>query len=342
LQEGLNQVASCLAEAVENLAQREQEAARTMADQTRPGPWQSVLPPTLAERIYDHNLGGLENHVRAAVESLGEPENWVACPVDVLTSRILDYARDYFRGTGSLLTADLLAQPSSFSDISHWLSDLLHRAAPQCAFSPVTQSRVPSQTAHVLILEGADDSAVTQSFRALSPEAKVLTTGNNQMVVVVSMRWGLPVFALPRMNAYWTAYADALLKDDRPIHASLEDLFLPEPIPPQVGLPDRSVLFAVALGLGLIRRDSAGLFLVKNASERPISLGHRKEPAALLLGQWPKGARALYRTIRATVSTLGHDAVADQLQSYLQVTADLAPWERQAIEVFAKRLNQSK
>ena len=337
LDDGVAQLTSRLAGAAETMAALEQKAAETMADQARPGPWQSLFTPSLAERSYRLSMGHLETHLPAAVEALGSPGNWTTCPADVLTSQILAYALDYFQGGRALRVEDVLRQQSSTpEDLSRWLAGLLHRAAPRCAFSAVTpsQSRVPSRVAHVLILDEPLDAELSTIFAALSPDAQVLNTGNAQTVVVVSMRWGLPAFALRRLNQYWTAYASALQQSDVSMHASPEDLLLPEPIPAQVGLPDRAALFAVALGLELIRRDTAGSFLVKDASERSMSLGDGKETAAVLLGQWSGGVRALHRMVRATIASLGDHVAADRLQHYLRSTADLTAWERQAVQQF--------
>jgi hypothetical protein len=337
----LDQIARQLVEVAENIATVEQKAVETMADQARPGPWQSLLMPSLAERIYRLNVGDLETHLSAAVEALGPPGNWAICPADVLLSQILAYALDYFQGVRSLRVADALREQSLASeDLSQWLAGLFHRAAPQCAFSAVTpsQSRVPSRVAHVLILGGPTDAELSTLFTTLSPDAQVLNAGNAQTVVVVSMRWGLPVFALRRLNQYWTAYAGALQQSDVSMHASPEDLLLPEPIPAQVGLPDRAVLFAVALGLELIDRDTTGSFLVKDASGQSVPLGDRKETAAVLLGQCSERARALHREVRATIASLGDRAAANRLQYYLHSTVDLTAWERQAVQRFIASL----
>jgi hypothetical protein len=338
---GLDQIARQLVEVAENIATVEQKAAETMADQARPGPWQSLLMPSLAERIYGLNVGDLETHLSAAVEALGPPGNWAICPADVLLSQILAYALDYFQRIRSLRVTDALREQSLASeDLSQWLAGLFHRAAPQCAFSAVTpsQSRVPSRVAHVLILGGPTDAELSTLFTTLSPDTQVLNAGNAQTVVVVSMRWGLPVFALRRLDQYWTAYAGALQQSDVSMHASPEDLLLPEPIPAQVGLPDRAVLFAVALGLELIDRDTTGSFLVKDASGQSVSLGDRKETATVLLGQCSERARTLHREVRATIASLGDRAATNRLQYYLHSTVDLTAWERQAVQRFIASL----
>ena len=338
---GLDQIARRLVEAADNMTTVEQKATETMADQARPGPWQSLLTPSLAERIYRLNVGDMETHLPAAVEALGLPENWAICPTDVLISQILAYALNYFQDVRSLRVTDVLREQSPVSeDLSQQLAELFHRAAPQCAFSDVTpsQSRVPSRIAHVLILGGPADAELSTLFTASLPDAQVLNTGNTQTVVVVSMRWGLPVFALRRLNQYWKAYAGALQQKDVSMHTFPQDLLLPEPIPAPVGLPDRAALFAVALGLELIGQDAAGSFLVKDTSGQPMSLGDRKEIAAVLLGQWSGGARALHREIRATIASLGGRAAADRLQYYLNSTVDLTAWERRAVKQFIASL----
>jgi len=341
LNNGLERIAWRLAEAAESMATVEQKATQSMADQARPGPWQSLLTPSLAERIYRHYVGHLETHQAAAVQALGSPDNWIACPADVLLSKILAYALDYFQVVRSLSVKDVLCEqfPSS-EDLSQWLAGLLHRAAPQCAFSAVapSQSRVPSRVVHVLILDEHPDTELSTRFTALSPDALVLNTGNAQTVVAVSMRWGLPAFALRRLNQYWTAYASALQQSSISMHPWLEDLLLPEPMLAQVGLPDRADLFAVALGLELIRRDASGSFLVTDASGQTVSLGERKETAAVLMGRWPGGARALYRTVRGTVASLGDRVAVDRLKHYLHSTVNLTVWERQAVKRFIANL----
>lgn len=344
LDDGLDQLTNRLAESAEGMAALEQKATATLAGQARPGPWQSLLTPSLAERIYRRSEGDLETHLPAAVEALGPPGNWATCQADDLTSQILAYAHDYFQGVGSLRAQDVLGQQLSTSeDLSQWLAELLRRAAPRCAFSAVTrsQSRVPSRVAQVLITDGPPDSELSTLFTALAPDAQVLHTGNAQTIAVVSMRWGLPAFALRRMNQYWAAYASALQQRDLSMHISPEDLLLPEPIPAQIGLPVRTALFAVALGLELIHRDAAGSFLVKNASGQPVSLGDRKETAAVLLGRWSAGARALHRAVRATIASLGDRVVTDRLQRYLHSVEDLTAWERQTIKQLIANLSVS-
>jgi hypothetical protein len=58
----------------------------------------------------------------------------------------------------------------------------------------------------------------------------------------------------------------------------------------------------------------------------------------VLIGQWPRGARALYRQVRETLTSLGDRAAADRLRRYLRSAADLAAWERQGIERFIGNL----
>jgi hypothetical protein len=337
LNDGLDRLAGHLTEAAENMAALEQRAAETLADQARPGPWQSLLTPSLAEQLYRPNVGDLATHLPAIVETLGLPDTWAACSPDVLTSQFLAYARDHLQGVRSLSIQDVLRQQAStLEDRSEWLAGLLHRATPQCAFSDdvSSQSRVPSRVAHVLILDEPPDAELSTHFTALSPDAHVLNAGNAQTVTVVSMRWGLPAFALRRLNQYWAAYAAALQQSDASMHASPKELLLPEPIPTQAGLPDRAALFAVALGMGLIHRDIAGPFWAKDPSGQLVSLGDRKETAAVLLGQWSGGARTLHRAVRAAIASLGKRAATDRLQHYLRSTSDLTAWEQQAIQQF--------
>ncbi len=332
---GLDQLAGCLAEAGENLAALEQKAAEVLADRARPGSWQSLLTPSLVEQIYRRRVGDLKAHLPAVVEALGPSDGWMTCLTSVLTSQIQTYALDHFEDVRTLRAKDVLGQQTT-QDLSQWLIELLRRAVPRCAFSAITrsQSRLPSQVAHVLIVDGAVNAELLTLFTALSPDTQVLNTGNAQTVEVVSMRWGMPAFAVRRMNQYWTAYATTLQQNDVSIHTSPEDFLLPEPIPAQVGLPDKGTLFAIALGMGLVNRDAGGSFLVEDASGQPVLLGDRKETAAVLLGRWPGGARTLHRAVRATVASLGDHAAAEQLRHYLHSTVDLTAWERQAIQQF--------
>ncbi len=342
LAHGLRALTSRLAEAAERMAEAEQKATETMADQARPGPWQSLLTPSLAEQVYSLNARHMETHLPQTVEALGSPGDWATCSGQALTSRILAYALDWAQGFESLRAKDVLRQQSPSAEaLSRCLTGLLHRAAPQCAFNTVapSHSRVPSRVAHVLILDGAPGSELSSVFTALSPDARVLGTGNARTVMLVSMRWGLPAFALRRLDQYWAAYAGALRRSDASMHVSPRDVLLPEPVPEQVGLPGKATLFAVALGLGLIDRDVGGPFSVKDASGQTVSLGNLKEPAAVLLGRWPGGARALHRAVRATVASLGGHAAADRLQRYLHTAADLTGWERQAIQQFMANLS---
>jgi hypothetical protein len=343
--DGLRHLVNRLDEAAERMAVLELQASESMAAQIRPGPWQSLLKPALMEEIYQHSMGDLETHLPQAVAALPPPSSWSTRSADVLMSQLLAYARDYFESDTSLRASEVLCQQSSPEELSRWLSELLHRSAPQCAFGSITksQSRVPPQITHTLILNGASDSEPARLFTTLSPEAGVLNSGSDQAVVVVSIRRGLPAFALPRINEYWTAYANTLLQEnDASMHTSLQHLFLPEPIPAQPGLPNTPVLFAVALGLGLIRQDATGQFMVDNASEQPVSLGKRKETAAVLLARWSKGARALHRGIRTTISGMGNHAAVDRLQNYLRSAVDLTSWERQAIERFLAARNRRR
>jgi hypothetical protein len=336
---GLDQLAGCLAEAAENMAALEQKAAEALADQARPGSWQSLVTPSLAEQIYRHRVGDLEAHLPAVVEALGPPDSWMTYLNSVLTSQIQTYALDYLKDVRSLRAKDVLGQQTT-QDLSQWLIELLRRSVPRCAFSAITrsQSRLPSRVAHVLIVDGAVNAELLTLFTALSPDAQVLNTGNAQTVEVVSMRWGMPAFAVRRMDQYWTAYASTLQQNDVSIHASPEDFMLPEPIPAQVGLPDKGTLFAIALGMGLIDRDADGSFLVEDASGQPVLLSDRKETAAVLLGRWSGGARTLHRAVRATVASLGDRAAAERLQHYVHSTEDLTAWERQAIQQFVADL----
>lgn len=341
LTDNLGQLTNCLTEAAENMVALEQQAAATLIDQARPGPWQSLLTPPIAEQVYRLGAEHLANHLPAAIEALGSPHDWAARPPNVLTTHILDYALDHFRNVRLLSIQEILDQQSlTAEDLSQWLAGLLHRAAPQCAFDAdaLSRSRAPSRVAHVLILDESLDAQLSPLFTTLSPDAQALNTGNAQTVVVVFMRWGLPAFALRRLNQYWTAYANALRQSDASIHASSKDLLLPEPIPAPTSLPDRAALFAVALGLGLIHHDATGPFRLKDASGQPVLLGDRKETAVVLLGQWSGGARTLHRAVRDTIASLGQSAVTDWLQHYLRSAIDLAAWEREAIYQFIANL----
>jgi len=333
----LEQLATRLEQAADSLEAREREAAAAMAEQARPGPWQSLLTLELAQEFCRLDSKDLETHLPVAIEALGPPDNWPDCSAGVLIADLLAHSREHLRRSGRLRIQDVLRQrfPTS-EELSQWLSGLLHRAAPQCAFSDdlLSRSVTPSHVAHVLILDESLGDELAALLNELAPDTQVLKTGNSQSIVAVAMRWGLPAFALRRLDQYWAAYAGALRQSNLALHVSPDDLLLPEPTPAPSGLPDRAALLAVALGLGLIVRHAADPILVKDASGQAVSLGKHKETAAVLLGQWPAGARALHRAVRDAIAGLGGRAAARRLQHYLHSTADLATWERQAIEQF--------
>ncbi len=337
----LEQLAARLEQAAESLDAREREAAAAMAEQARPGPWQSLLTPELAQEFCPLDSADLETHLPAAIEALGPPDNWPNCTAGVLIADLLAHSQEHLRRSGRLRIQDVLRQRFPTTDeLSQWLTGLLHRAAPQCAFSDNLSSRsvTPSRVAHVLILDESLGDELATLLSELAPDIQVLKTGNSQSIVAVAMRWGLPAFALRRLDQYWAAYAAALRQNNLALHVSPDDLLLPEPTPAPAGLPDRAALLAVALGLGLIAPHIADPILIQDASGQAVSLGRHKETAAVLLGQWPAGARALHRTVREAVTGLGGRAVAHRLQHYLHSAADLATWERQAIEQFLASL----
>jgi hypothetical protein len=193
-----------------------------------------------------------------------------------------------------------------------------------------------------LALLGADVNGSAQerleaSVRAVHPKGTLIDIADPHAMVALTVRLGVPLFALRRIDEYRAHYAEALRHSKLPLHTTrsltlFEDLL---PTGRRLQFPP-STLFAAGLATGVISLDVDGRYIAPRKGRSSLRLSTQKERSVALMSLDVDACREVQHQLDAQVQKQGREALQRALDEYTDVTPGLEDWEIDGILAFCR------
>lgn len=307
----------------------------------------SVLTDEIIEGVYQRHLGtgGAGAQLTMLMEEMGTPDGWRKRDPNFILQKILEFGRRRFQPLTNLTAEELFWEQfteTGKADIRvRMLRDL---AYPLWLYDtwPLGQE-APPQADTYLALHNPDNSRLVSRFRGIEPEIKVQAINELHGVFVITVRRGLPLFALNRMEQFRSHYLEWVMSGLPPIHLD-DDAALVRDLMDTTSKDetyDAATAFAIGEALGLVKTDSDGYYTVrinrqtKKLTKSPVS-------AQIMLGLDTPLLKTMTEEIKHQVNDLTASKMADQLDAYLEEPATHIPdWQRRRVDEFVATILRS-
>ena len=279
----LDGLVDSLLEAVARLQSREDEVADALTRLASPGPFRSVVDLERAEGFFERAVGDLDPLIAAWVQQVGPITSWrVKCAQSAQT--LVTWLDDQLSSFGSgqfeerlsdAEIAQVLAPRAVPEDLSPVVEQMLEHAHPLWNYDPRAIRRARTTKLNLL---GVDTSRpawaeFAAALPEVHPDAIPIDTSDPFAIAVLSVRRGVPLFALRRINEYRAHYAEMIRHSKLPVHTTstlaLADDLIPVRWRSKLAT---TALFAAGLALGVVRRGMDGRYLAVDGQNRTIRL----------------------------------------------------------------------
>jgi hypothetical protein len=304
----------------------------------------SVLSDEIIEKIYHRQLGigGSAAQLTNLLQVLGSPDSWRKKDPGVIARKIIEFGRQQFKPLEKLTAEEIFWE--QFPEIGkaevrvRILRDL---AYPLWLYDtwPLGQESPPLAETY-LALHQPDTSKLVPRFRGIEPEIKVQAMNELHGVFVMTVRRGLPLFALNRMEQFQKHYLNWIMEELPPIHLD-DDSALVRDLMDNTSTDETyeaAIAFSLGEALGMVAKDTEGTYRVrlekksKKLTKSPVS-------SQIMLGLDIEFLKSMTAEIKYKVDEAGSTIMADNLEAYLvepQVT--IPDWQRRRIESFVSNV----
>lgn len=300
----------------------------------------SVLNDEIIEKVYHRHLGvgGSEAQLTNLLKVLGPPDTWRKKDPGIIAMKIIEFGRGQFQPLQRLTAEEIFWE--QFTEISK--AEIRIRILRDLAFPlwlydtwPLGQDTPPLADTYLALYQ-PDTSKLVPRFRGIEPEIKIQGLNELHGVFVMTVRRGLPLFALNRMEQFRTHYLNWIMSELPPIHLDDDSALVRDLMDTSSkdDTYDAAVAFSLGEALGMVAKDADGNFTVrtqkstKKLTKSPVS-------SQILLGLDVEFLKALTREINEQVDQAGAIAMSDKLEAYLVNDQTKIPsWERRRVENF--------
>jgi hypothetical protein len=304
----------------------------------------SVLTPEIIEELYQQQLGAgeIEARISPLMDQAGALDRWQEYSSAEIEEKLLVYGRQVFAEMRNLHVEALLSRRiSSKMPAEYLIKELQDKSAPLWTYDSTSlgqTSRLEGIT--IAGMESHGNSEFMPVFKNVSPGTVFEDTGDCHSLVVTSLRKGMPLFGLYRMDEFRRNYLEGIRSNKEPLHVDDESALTGDINPPseQVDL-DAPTTFAVGLALGIVKQDSGGVYRATSpGSKSSRELTANKVEAVILLGADEKFLAQLNDDLHKLVSKKGTTETARELETFLEQMS-LSRWERVRIERYISLLH---
>ena len=298
----------------------------------------SVLTEDIIDELYEAELGKGEARLAPMLQEMGMLDTWLDKKAEELEKGILTYGRKVFIGMNNLRVEDLLQkQIPGPQQAERKVRELQDLAAPLWQINNASLGQYSTSLSQTYVVLDRENSVFQGYFVALNPTAHFQTQGDPHNLIVTTIRNGIPLFALNRIDQFRENYLDYVRSGELPLHIEDDLSLAPDLILPEAGETrplDTASAFAVGRALEFLKPSETGCWTVYTPAGKVLkTLANEKINSAVLLGVDDRLLSALSKDIEEKISELGGQQVNALLQDYLS-TADITSWERSGIEKY--------
>lgn len=303
----------------------------------------SVLTEETIGTLYlDYVTPGLDGHLAKMIEQNG---SLVACrewSSQEIEGRFLNYSRKVFEKMQELrvdsLLKDRMDTPAKTDRLVRELRDI---AAPLWMYDQFTLGQTFTIVAKTFVgMDTTVDNDFRHQFMMVDQDVQFEATNDPQSLIVTSVRRGMPLFGLRRMEGFQEHYLDGVQNRGRTLHLEDDDALTQDLMPSSISQAELeyATAFAVALALGLIKpREDKMLVLTDASGKGAKELSTDRVEAAILLSTDAKRLNALTNDIQEVVSKMGVSETVQELEKYIR-QQKLSNWEKDRIQRYIELL----